>query len=60
MKFNHKLYGNCILMKNKSFKVSETPESINYTLENSMIIRDSSIEDSGIIITREKLKEYKY
>ena len=58
--FNHKLYGKAYLVPNRDFLVSNKPNSINYILENSTIIRASGISDAGVNVSLDTLKKLGY
>lgn len=60
MKFNHKLYGICILLENTMLKKCPYPESICFKKLNSNRIQVSSFTDAGYIPSYSVLKKLNY
>lgn len=54
MKFNHNLYGQCTLIPNYKFKVSNTATAISYVVLSSGEIQDSGIRDAGFDVQKNR------
>lgn len=60
LQFNHKLYGKCFMVPNKSFIPSVNITAFDYIMDNSMIVRQSGFADAKFFPTREQLVDFGY